>query len=574
MDTYVELDQKGRVGYVRRGLAATPIMETTYEYRDDDLVSKIIYGDSALPNSQIEYTYDIAMRLIEIDHQNSIGTTQLKLTYTYTNNDLPWTIAESDLVGTFATTTFEYDTRNRLTSEKRDLSNPTAVEYDFDYSYDDGGNRKTKTNNVTNTAVIYTYDYQAPGIYKSNNNRLKTAATYSQSLVLLSTTWYYYNLSGNVTRVVTRLGAGGGGGQQQSSSSSSSTTTLEGSTIEGGGAQAMGPGGPGGYCSIVGGDHYTATRFEYADNGGAVTAVAGEQWCWDTGCPGKYDVTFAREFRYDGSRQRYLDRQLDPVMLEAGAYVVVENGDTWSDYSGNGVYGDYTVDAGVVTNSVSYAPGTAKVSPWTNSGSSSTDYYHTDDIGTTQHMTDSAGAKTEVVVYTAFGERISGSSTRYGYVGTFGYQTHSEMEHQHVGARYYDPSSGRFLQRDPIGIDSGFNVYEYSFNTPTVFIDPSGLSSIEVAVATGALTAAEAAELLGGVAVAYVAGKAIAATCQKVTKTVRRAKRKKPKVHRTNRRKSNKKKHQDGETRRNQRRTDKKRQPGKNWKPNLNKRYR
>jgi uncharacterized protein RhaS with RHS repeats len=45
----------------------------------------------------------------------------------------------------------------------------------------------------------------------------------------------------------------------------------------------------------------------------------------------------------------------------------------------------------------------------------------------------------------------------------------------HVGHRYYDPSSGRFLQRDPIGIRGGSNVYEYVDSRPTRNRDPSGL---------------------------------------------------------------------------------------------------
>jgi len=44
----------------------------------------------------------------------------------------------------------------------------------------------------------------------------------------------------------------------------------------------------------------------------------------------------------------------------------------------------------------------------------------------------------------------------------------------HVGARYYDPSSGRFLQRDPIGIMGGTNVYAYVYNMPTRGVDPTG----------------------------------------------------------------------------------------------------
>jgi RHS repeat-associated protein len=82
-------------------------------------------------------------------------------------------------------------------------------------------------------------------------------------------------------------------------------------------------------------------------------------------------------------------------------------------------------------------------------------------------------------VFTAFGEprsaTLDGGDNRYGYVGAWGYQAHDEMPFLHVGHRYYDPSIGRFLQRDPIGIAGGRNIYEVYKNKPTVAIDHSGL---------------------------------------------------------------------------------------------------
>jgi RHS repeat-associated protein len=46
---------------------------------------------------------------------------------------------------------------------------------------------------------------------------------------------------------------------------------------------------------------------------------------------------------------------------------------------------------------------------------------------------------------------------------------------QHVGARWYDPAIGRFVQRDPIGIEGGMNVYAYCEGEPVTAVDPSGL---------------------------------------------------------------------------------------------------
>lgn len=41
-------------------------------------------------------------------------------------------------------------------------------------------------------------------------------------------------------------------------------------------------------------------------------------------------------------------------------------------------------------------------------------------------------------------------------------------------ARYQDPTTGRFLQRDPLGYSEGPNLFEYVNSSPTTLSDPSG----------------------------------------------------------------------------------------------------
>ena len=43
-------------------------------------------------------------------------------------------------------------------------------------------------------------------------------------------------------------------------------------------------------------------------------------------------------------------------------------------------------------------------------------------------------------------------------------------------ARWYDPDTGRWLSKDPIGISGGLNQYEFVYNNPVNYIDPKGLS--------------------------------------------------------------------------------------------------
>ncbi|MCP4590268.1 MAG: hypothetical protein GY842_05970 [bacterium] len=192
--------------------------------------------------------------------------------------------------------------------------------------------------------------------------------------------------------------------------------------------------------------------------------------------------TFAREFRYDGGRQRYLVRGLDPVTYDVMSEV-------WSDYLGNDVYADYEVDAGgVVTELTSYLAG-----HWqTDAQTAASTFLHADHLGTTRALTDSAGALVSgsARLYTAFGEVVTPpttEATRYGFAGAWGYESGAGLwgdgasapNFLHVGARYYAPSLGRFLQRDPIGVAGGLNVYAYVENAPTNHVDPLGLFFLE-----------------------------------------------------------------------------------------------
>lgn len=63
----------------------------------------------------------------------------------------------------------------------------------------------------------------------------------------------------------------------------------------------------------------------------------------------------------------------------------------------------------------------------------------------------------------------------FQYKGQFGYYTDSHTGLCYCLNRYYDPQSGRWLSRDPIGLGGGVNVYGYCDGNPVMGADPSGL---------------------------------------------------------------------------------------------------
>jgi RHS repeat-associated protein len=46
--------------------------------------------------------------------------------------------------------------------------------------------------------------------------------------------------------------------------------------------------------------------------------------------------------------------------------------------------------------------------------------------------------------------------------------------------RYYDPSTGRYITPDPIGLAGGLNLFSYVQNNPINRIDPRGLIEVQI----------------------------------------------------------------------------------------------
>ncbi len=107
-------------------------------------------------------------------------------------------------------------------------------------------------------------------------------------------------------------------------------------------------------------------------------------------------------------------------------------------------------------------------------------FYHPDSIGSNVLVTDRSGQILQRTVHRPYGETQlptpdSAVATRHLFTG-MEHDTESALDY--FGARYYDPSVGRFLSTDPIVLGFEYrglpNAYAYVDNRPTTFIDPTG----------------------------------------------------------------------------------------------------
>jgi RHS repeat-associated protein len=79
---------------------------------------------------------------------------------------------------------------------------------------------------------------------------------------------------------------------------------------------------------------------------------------------------------------------------------------------------------------------------------------------------DSAGDAVSKHGWDAYGTSLgTAPSGPYGYGAAYGYFTDSETGLCALAFRHYDPATGRFLNRDPIGYSGGVNLYGYCLDS-------------------------------------------------------------------------------------------------------------
>jgi RHS repeat-associated protein len=100
-------------------------------------------------------------------------------------------------------------------------------------------------------------------------------------------------------------------------------------------------------------------------------------------------------------------------------------------------------------------------------------WLHHDQLGSTTSITNATTIQT--YTYDAYGQLTSTPPTTENPFRFTGQYTDNTTGLQYLRARYYDPTTGQFLSRDPLE-DTTLQPYAYAANAPTTGTDPTGLS--------------------------------------------------------------------------------------------------
>ena len=159
---------------------------------------------------------------------------------------------------------------------------------------------------------------------------------------------------------------------------------------------------------------------------------------------------------------------------------------TWDGLGGNLLQ----QNNGTTDTSYIYGPGGIPVE---QIAGTTTTYLHHDQLGSIRLITDAAGSTSTASTKTwdPFGNQVSSTGSLTSSFGYAGQYTDPTTGFQYDRARYYDPSTGQFLNRDPLQALTR-QPYAYASGDPLNNTDPSGEFNLGTVFATAAVIGGEA----------------------------------------------------------------------------------
>ena len=473
----------------------------SYEYDDNGNIT----SQTDAKDQTISMTYDELNRLTAKTYPEGSGMTDVAYTYDSTtdgNFGKGLRTGMSDAMSdTNHPSTYKYDVRGHLVEEIRWVYNNDNWEsYTTSYTYDGADrivtitypNGETVTNGYNDSGLPYSVSGTTAGnlvtstlynglgqISEINlNNTLKTTYGYYGTGGTYDTTGGYYSKLWEIKT----LPQGGGAARQDiqyswdaNGNMNTRVDVLTSQTemfsydfmdrlyyVAGAYPQFY-------LYDEIGNITYNNSTYYYSDNDHvhAVTSVGGTSYTYDANgnmtTRGNQTITWDVEnhvtavtggatFVYDGDGNRVKKTEGGQTVLYINRYY--EKNLTTSIVTTN-----YYLGGQLIAN----REGTTLI------------YIHQDSLSSTSVTTSSNGTVVSSIKYFPFGSTRSGSvSTPEKFTG----QRLDSTGLYYYGARYYDPTIGRFISPDSIIPDpantQAFNRYSYAFNNPLKYIDPSG----------------------------------------------------------------------------------------------------
>lgn len=356
---------------------------------------------------------------------------------------------------------------------------PTSLTYGngetITHSYDTGGRRTTTTRSVNGTTETFTWNLEGELVQRAIFSDAKT---------------YQYDALGRLIKEGTP------------------TTTLQSFAYDANGNRLSN--GSNTY-TYTANSNRMATRKGVSitlDAAGNTTANSlGQTYTWDThGHYSQFSLSGVKKatYLYNSQHQRVQKTLWNgTTALSTTVYHYDLAGRLLMETSGTGaaqatyVYGDDGRPMAVV-----YAAN----SPYNAAAQDQLLYLHTDHLGTPRMATDSAKRIVWKWDADAFGSTVvQQDPDSDGKLTTINLRFLGQYFDAESGLHYnwnrtYDPSLGRYISSDPIGLDGGLNTFGYVGQSPLTFADPNGLCPICV----GALAFLGEAGTAGGAATAAV----------------------------------------------------------------------
>ena len=119
-------------------------------------------------------------------------------------------------------------------------------------------------------------------------------------------------------------------------------------------------------------------------------------------------------------------------------------------------------------------------------------FFHNDAAGSPMLATDVNGMQIWKETYRPYGEQlVDAAASQNNKIWFTGKPYDDSTGLSYMGARYYDPTLGRFMGMDPALVDPNdlhtFNRYAYANNNPYRFKDPNGEVAIPIVLGSGIL---------------------------------------------------------------------------------------